>query len=51
VRRAVEETPGRSGRSVVREPIGGEGYVALVGAYNRALATASREIAAVVRAF
>jgi hypothetical protein len=51
VRRALDETPGRSGRSVVREPIGGEGYVALVGAYNRALARASREIAAVVRAF
>ena len=51
VRRAAEETPGRSGRSAVREPIGGEGYAALVGAYNRALARASREIAAVVRAF
>ena len=51
VRRAVEETPGRSGRSAIREPIGGEGYVALVGAYNRALARASRDIAAVVRAY
>ena len=51
VRRALDETPGRSGRSVVREPSGGEGYEALVGAYNRALARASRDIAAVVRAF
>ena len=51
VRRAVDETPGRSGRSAVREPIGGEGYGALVGAYNRALARASRDIAAAVRAF
>ena len=51
VRRALDETPGRSGRSAVREPVGGEGYVALVGAYNRALARASRDIAAVVRAF
>ena len=51
VRRALDEAPGRSGRSVVREPTGGEGYGALVGAYNRALAKASRDIAAVVRAF
>jgi uncharacterized protein len=50
-RRALDETPGRSGRSVVREPTGGEGYGALVGAYNRALARASRDIAAVVRVF
>ena len=26
VRRALDEAPGRSGRSIVREPIGGEGY-------------------------
>ena len=50
VRRALDDTPGRSGRSVVREPISGEGYGALVGAYNRALASASRDIAAVIRA-
>ncbi len=50
-RRALDEAPGRSGRSVVREPTGGEGYAALVGAYNRALARASRDIAAAVRAF
>ena len=51
VRRALDDAPGRSGRSVVREPSGGEGYGMLVGAYNRALAKASRDIAAVVRAF
>jgi uncharacterized lipoprotein YmbA len=51
VRRALDETPGRSGRSVVREPIGADGYEALVGAYSRALARVSRDIAAVVRAF
>jgi uncharacterized protein len=51
VRRALDEAPGRSGRSVVREPAGGEGYAALVGAYNRALAAASRDVAAVIRSY
>jgi len=51
VRRASDEAPGRSGRSVAREPAGGVGYDALVAAYNRALAGVSREIAATVRAF
>lgn len=50
VRRGVDEAAGRSGRSVVREPAGGAGYEALVGAYNRALARASRDIAAMIRA-
>jgi len=51
VRRALDEPQGRSGRSVVREPAGGAGYEALVAAYNRALARASRDIAAAVRAY
>ena len=51
VRRAVEDAPGRSGRSVVREPSGGAGYEALVAAYNRALARVSRDVAAAVRAY
>lgn len=50
VRRAVDETSGRSGRSMVREPAGGAGYEALVGAFNRALARVSRDIGVVVRA-
>jgi len=51
VRRALDEPQGRSGRSVVREQANGAGYEALVGAYNRALARASRDIAAAVRAY
>lgn len=51
VRRASDEAPGRSGRSMLREPATGAGYDALVAAYNRALAGVSREIAATVRAF
>jgi uncharacterized protein len=51
VRRAVDEASGRSGRSMVREPAGGAGYEALVGAFNRALASVSRDIGAVVRAY
>jgi uncharacterized protein len=50
VRRTVDETPGRSGRSTVREPAGGAGHARLVGAFNRALARVSRDIGAVVRA-
>lgn len=50
VRRAIDDVPGRSGRSVVREAAGATGYEALVAAYNRALAKASRDIAAAVRA-
>jgi uncharacterized protein len=38
----------KTGRSAVREKIGTEGYDALVAAHNRALATISREIAAVI---
>jgi len=51
IRRAVDEAPGRSGRSVVREPAAGAGYEELVAAYNRALATVSRDIGAAVRAY
>jgi hypothetical protein len=50
VRRAIDDVPERSGRSVVREAAGATGYEALVAAYNRALAKASRDIAAAVRA-
>jgi hypothetical protein len=35
---------------MVREPAGGAGYEALVGAFNRALARVSRDIGAAVRA-
>ncbi|MGH8532096.1 MAG: PqiC family protein [Gammaproteobacteria bacterium] len=38
-----------TGRSVVREPIAGEGHDAVVAAYGRALATLSRDIAQAVR--
>jgi uncharacterized lipoprotein YmbA len=51
VRRAVDEAAGRSGRSTVREPAGGAGYEALVGAFNRALARVSRDIGAGVSAY
>jgi uncharacterized lipoprotein YmbA len=51
VRRTADEAPGRSGRSVIREPASGSGYDALVAAYNRALAGVSKEIAATIRVF
>ncbi len=38
-----------TGRSVVREPIAGEGYDAVVAAYGRALATLSHDIARAIR--
>jgi len=38
-----------TGRSTVREPIGGAGYDALVAAHSRALAVVSREIAEAIR--
>ncbi|MGH8510031.1 MAG: PqiC family protein [Gammaproteobacteria bacterium] len=49
---SVRRLPGgkpTTGRSVVREPIPGEGYDALVAAYGRALATLSRDLARAVR--
>jgi len=48
VRRAPDGQP-RTGRSLVRESTGGEGYDALVEAHSRALATVSRDIAEAVR--
>jgi len=48
VRRVPDGQP-RTGRSLVRESTGGEGYDALVEAHNRALATVSRDIAEAVR--
>lgn len=41
----------RRGRSLVREPVNGSGYDALVAAHNRALATVSHEIAEALRGF
>ena len=38
-----------TGRSVVREPIGGDGYDGLVAAHSRALAALSRQIAEAIR--
>ncbi len=38
-----------SGRTVVHEPTNGPGYDALVDAHSRALASVSRDIAAVIR--
>lgn len=38
-----------AGRSVIREPVAGPGYDALVAAHSRALAAASRDIAAALR--
>jgi uncharacterized lipoprotein YmbA len=40
----------KAGRSLVREPTGGEGYDALVAAHDRALAGVSRQIAGALRA-
>jgi len=48
VRRVPDGQP-RTGRSLVRESTGGEGYDALVEAHSRALATVSRDIAEAVR--
>ena len=39
----------RTGRSVVREPVGAAGYDALVAAHSRALAAVSRDIAEALR--
>jgi uncharacterized protein len=45
----AENTTLQAGRSLVREPVGGEGYDALVAAHDRALAAVSRDIAAALR--
>jgi len=41
----------KTGRSTVQQPIGGQGYDALVSAHSRALAAISREIAEAIRSF
>jgi uncharacterized lipoprotein YmbA len=49
---SVRRLPGgkpTTGRSIVREPIAGEGYDAVVAAYGRALAALSRDLAQAVR--
>ncbi|WP_412026085.1 membrane integrity-associated transporter subunit PqiC [Burkholderia cepacia] len=38
-----------TGRSVTREPVQGSGYAALIGAYDRAIAVVSRDIASAIR--
>ena len=48
VRRSLNGQP-KTGRSLVQEPAGGEGYDALVAAHSRALAKVSREIAEAIR--
>jgi len=48
VRRSPDGQP-RTGRSLVREQTGGEGYDALVAAHSRALATVSHDIAEAIR--
>ncbi len=47
--RRVPDGQSRTGRSLVRESTGGEGYDPLVEAHSRALATVSRDIAEAVR--
>jgi uncharacterized lipoprotein YmbA len=50
---AVRETTGgrtRSGRTLAREALQGEGFDALAAAHSRALATLSGDIAAAIRA-
>jgi uncharacterized lipoprotein YmbA len=49
LRRATGGTP-KTGRSVVREPVGAEGYDPLVAAYGRALLAVSRDLARAIRA-
>ena len=39
----------KTGRSLIQEPAGGQGYDALVAAHSRALAKVSREIAEAIR--
>ena len=49
-RPAQKDAPEKTGRSLVREAVGGNGYEALVSAHSRALAALSRDIAAAIRA-
>jgi hypothetical protein len=48
VRRSTEAAP-KTGRLQISEPMGGEGYEALVGAYDRALLAVSSDIARAIR--
>ena len=49
LRRAAGGAP-KTGRSLVREPVGAEGYDPLVAAYGRALLAVSRDLASAIRA-
>lgn len=49
LRRSAGGTP-QNGRSLVREPVGGEGFDPLVAAYSRALLAVSRDLAGAIRA-
>lgn len=49
LRRAAGGCP-KTGRSLVREPVGAEGYDPLVAAYGRALLAVSRDLARAIRA-
>lgn len=49
LRRATGGAP-KTGRSLVREPVGAEGYDPLVAAYGRALLAVSRDLAGAIRA-
>jgi hypothetical protein len=48
--RRSPDAPAKTGHSHIREPIGGEGYEALVSAYSRALASLSKDIARSINA-
>ena len=48
LRRAAGGAP-KTGRSLVREPVGAEGYDPLVAAYGRALLAVSRDLARAIR--
>ncbi|MEI7431857.1 MAG: ABC-type transport auxiliary lipoprotein family protein [Betaproteobacteria bacterium] len=47
--RTTKEGPAQQGRALIREPVGGAGYEALVAAHGRALTKISQEIAAAIR--
>lgn len=50
IRRAAQkDVPEKTGRSLVREATGGDGYEALVSAHSRALAALSRDIAKAIQ--
>jgi uncharacterized protein len=47
--RAAKDGAAKTGRSTVREPAGGDGYAAVVAAFDRSLAAVSGDIAAAIR--